>query len=168
MTSIFLDISIQNFLHLLHVFYSADADDYLPENTDVEMEDVNLDYESQLEYKKSRGGRPRKDFSQLESKSQRLDRLRPIYNQCVEFCKNEKIPFHEFLGLMGKLYYFSEVDDRDWQRCFKAISCGDNPIIKHTMSVERSVCLKIMCSLGSIFYVVSFFLFSSKDFLIFR
>ena len=128
-----------------------DKDDYLPDNDDREMdvEDELFDYETFVEFKKSRGGRPKKLFSDLESRSQRMERLRPIYDQCVEFCENESLQFYEFLGLIGKWFYNSKVDDPAWSKLFKAVACGDNPLIKHNMTVERSMCFKQMCHLGS-------------------
>ena len=129
----------------------SDSDDYLPEDIDMEIdnqyENEMVDYE--LKMSKSRG-RPKKTFENLTSRSQKLERLKPIFQSCVQFCQSENLEFSELLGSLGKLYYFKEKNDPLLAKLFKKIEAGENPLIKHSMTVERSLCFKNMCRLGMI------------------
>ena len=127
----------------------SESDDYLPDDVDMEIDNQYerefVDYE--LKSTKSRG-RPKKTFESLTSRSQKLERLRPIFQSCVQFCQSENLEFYELLGSLGKLYYFKEKNDPLLAKLFKKIEAGENPLIKHSMTVERSLCFKNMCRLG--------------------
>ena len=129
----------------------SDSDDYLPDDVDMEIDNQYerefVDYE--LKSTRSRG-RPKKTFESLTSRSQKLERLRPIFKSCVQFCQSENLEFYELLGSLGKLYYFKEKNDPLLAKLFKQIEAGENPLIKHSMTVERSLCFKNMCRLGMI------------------
>ena len=129
----------------------SDSDDYLPDDVDMEIDNQYerefVDYE--LKSTRSRG-RPKKTFESLTSRSQKLERLRPIFKSCVQFCQSENLEFYELLGSLGKLYYFKEKNDPLLAKLFKKIEAGENPLIKHSMTVERSLCFKNMCRLGMI------------------
>ena len=129
----------------------SDSDDYLPDDVDMEIDNQYerefVDYE--LKSTRSRG-RPKKTFESLTSRSQKLERLRPIFQSCVQFCQSENLEFYELLGSLGKLYYFKEKNDPLLAKLFKQIEAGENPLIKHSMTVERSLCFKNMCRLGMI------------------
>ena len=100
------------------------------------------------EFSKSKGGRPAKLYSDLTSTSARHDRLRPILDQCLNFCEEQKISLDKLFGELGYYYYNWHGDDHIKAKMFGMISKGENPFEKHTMSVPRSQAFKDFCRLG--------------------
>ena len=100
------------------------------------------------EFSKSKGGRPKKLYNDLNSTSARHDRLRPILDTCLNFCEEQNKPLDKLFGEMGYYYYNSVGDDYAKAKMFGMISKGENPFQKHTMSIPRSLAFKDFCRLG--------------------
>ena len=129
---------------------SSQSQDYIPstQSQETKNNDDKLTEATNSEFSKSKGGRPKKLYNDLNSTSARHDRLRPILDTCLNFCEEQKIPLDKLFGEMGFYHYNSVGDDYLKAKMFGMISKGENPFQKHTMSIPRSLAFKDFCRLG--------------------